>query len=213
MCVGSAHLHDRLKPTPDLGGYRTIRVDEGMRTVHRGDDQGATRSQPAADLTERGHRIGEVLHGEVRERDVEAGGSKASASTHRSATRNSSSHASGGAGSWMSTPENRSRRERNCLRCDTTAAGVEGHGARRRQGRVEPGVDDLRGGRLQPQARPDGEPPWAVATCVARSGRSGVRGRRRRASSRRRVRLAVSSQRSASMAALQPSAAAVTAWR
>ena len=98
---------------------------------------------------------------------------------------------------------------------DAAAAGIEDDGTGRRQGVVDEVVQDLCGGRAQAQARQDGEPtrgtsdvrgapPARQAADGAGTdavGAAGVMGS------------TVSSQRSASMAAWQPSPAAVTACR
>ena len=140
---------------------------------------------------------------------------KASGMVHRSATRNSSSHASGGSGVWMSTPTNRAMRAEGRQRADAAAAGIEDHRPRRRQGIVEEVVQDLRGRGAQPKTWQDGQPSL---------GRGEVRGALRAgqvadgagtgaAEAAGVIGSTVSSHRSASMAARQPSPAAVTAWR
>ena len=209
MSVGGRRLDQALEAAPEPRGHRQVGPHERVAAVDRRDDQPATGPQPAAEIAEGGLRVGEVLDGEAREDDVERRGRE------RRAVR-----AEVDRGELIEVGQ-RARRRRMDVGADeacdagpeglqlrdTAAAGVEdreptgleaGRGVKRR---LELALDDLGGRRPDAQPGKDREPAalpgWhyqAVAVDVSAMPCD-------------------SSQRSASIAALQPSPAAVTAWR
>ncbi len=76
MGVGGAGLDEWLDATPQPIGQTEIAPDEWVSAVHGGKDQHATRSKPAAEMLDGRRRVVEMLDREGREDHVEGLGRK-----------------------------------------------------------------------------------------------------------------------------------------
>ena len=209
MRVCGACLDHLLCPPAQLARQREIDVHERMRSIDGGDDQPGARPQPAVDDAEGGHRVGEVLDREGRERQVEGPfgkgvgvaaqvGDVELVEPFEGACRLVDVHADEPADALP---------ERAQL-AEPAAARVERRGASVGERLVKPLLDDVLRGRYETQAPRD---PRIGGNCGGAVGL--LRDRHHAVAVADWLMPSLSSQRSASIAALQPSPAAVTAWR
>jgi hypothetical protein len=176
-----------------------------MCPVDRGQHEEATRSEPSTDGPERRGRILEVLDRERRQRHIETGvGERVAVPAQvrdRELVEPRQRH--GGRVDIDAHEPRDAGPERNEL-TEAAAARVEGRGVTVGECLVQEPRDHLVGGRPQPE-------PWQDPDTRRRP--CGRRGRHQAVAVADSAIPWDSSHRSASMAALQPSPAAVTAWR
>ncbi len=207
--VGGGPLHETLEPGPEATRHGEVRRHEGVAAVHRHEDEAPVGGEGAGDGPEGCPRIGEVLDGKDRGRDVDA--------SVRDRERT---------GAEVGDEELVDVGTLVAWRMDVDADETPDPGPNRSEGRplAAPGIEGDEGpsggrrldpveGGLEPLAKEGAEAPLGRRAVSSVAVGSVPRVAHHAVAVAASTMPRDSSQRSASMAALQPSPAAVTAWR